>query len=542
MENARTGTERSADNGRPGTPAPDTRNASDAVDGPRRVSPPDSSDDPTVDASTRSPQESAAGVPVDAGLGSRSRSVVGARVQGRVGVDAIVSADSNVAATAEVNAADMVEHRTGVVGPADSAAVRRSNLGRVLRHIAEHGPCARTEVAAATGLAHGSVTALAGDLIERGLVGEDDVLRSGGRGRPGRPLRLIPERALAVAVQITSEQLRVVVADLSGTILWRDEVKHHAAPGTPEAMADAVAGAVGRAERAGAASVAGHASAGSGRTGGQGMIGVAGGSAAAELVRVVIAMAGPVRDDAAQTVAIAPDFGWLVPVRLGELVAERLSGGGCPVDVINDGNAAAYAEYRARSSRRGLVLIEAGTGIGGGVVLNGRIQVGGHGVAGEPGHMPVALDGPECVCGARGCLVLYAGPEAVLTAAGFAEILRSAGSAAAVDRLMAALHVGETRALAAVEVAAQALSVAILSINALLDVEEIVLGGLLAEWFPWLLPTIEARTAGRRTLAPAMALHVAAAVLGADAMLLGAVEFARYTVLSDPASVSLLSA
>ncbi|MRH90807.1 ROK family protein [Nocardia sp. SYP-A9097] len=425
--------------------------------------------------------------------------------------------------------------------PVDSAAVRRRNLGLVLRHIAEHGPCARTEIAAATGLAHGSVTALVGDLVERGLVREDDALRSGGRGRPGRPVRLAPGRALSMAVQITSERLRVVVADLSGEIVWRESIAHHAAPGRPESMADAVAAAVVRAESntgsttfvaavPGVAPVSPDAAT------------VNAGSAESVLVRIVIAMAGPVRDDDAQTVMAAADFGWLQPVRLGELVRERLPGLGCPIEVVNDGNAAALAEYHARGRRGGLVLIQAGTGIGGGVVLHGRIQIGSHGIAGEPGHMPVALDGPVCLCGARGCLVLYAGPEAVLAAAGFGEVLAEAGLEVASGRLIAALAAGDARALAAIETAAQALGAVITAITALLDVDEIVLGGLLAQWFPWLSPTIEARVAGRRALARGLDIGIEPGLLGADAMLLGAIEFARRTVLSDPATVPPLSA
>ncbi|MEV6774118.1 ROK family transcriptional regulator [Nocardia sp. NPDC051030] len=405
--------------------------------------------------------------------------------------------------------------------PSDSAAVRRRNLGLVLRHIAEHGPCARTEVATATGLAHGSVTTLVADLVDRGLIGEDDAQRSGGRGRPGRPVRLAPSRALTIAVQITSEQLRAVVADLAGAIVWREDTSHHQAPGTPEAMADALAAAVRRAENAARAPRFEHVE--------------------SVLVRVVVAMAGPVRDDGAQTVLVAPDFGWLRPVRLGALIADRLPGLDCPVDVVNDGNAAALAEYHARPrARRGLVLIEAGTGIGGGVVLDGRIHIGSHGIAGEPGHMPVAFDGPGCVCGARGCLVLYAGPEAVLTAAGLQRTLRSQGVQAASDRLVVALEAGDERALAAVEEAARALGAALLSITALLDVDEIVLGGLLTQWFAWLAPTIEQVLSGRGALAPAMELDVVPAALGADSMLRGAVEFARHAVLSDPSGVPRL--
>ncbi|MGV9412945.1 ROK family transcriptional regulator [Nocardia sp. NPDC003693] len=410
----------------------------------------------------------------------------------------------------------------------------------MLRHIAEHEPCARTEIATATGLAHGSVTALVADLIERGLVGEDDALRGGGRGRPGRPLRLIPLRALSVAVQITAERLRVMVADLGGNVVWREDSAHRCPPGEPEIMADAVAEAVRRAAggASGPAGVAGGPSdtAGSAATPDSARVMT---GASAKLVRVVIAMAGPVLDDAAQTVALAPDFGWFQPVRLRELVGERLIGTGCAVDVINDGNAAAFAEFHAGSRGRSLVLIEAGTGIGGGVVLDGRIQIGSHGVAGEPGHMPVALDGPVCVCGARGCLVLYAGPEAVLAAAGLGAALRELGPAAADSRLIAELSAGDLRALAAIEIAARALSVAIVGIHALLDVEEIVLGGTLAGWFPWLTPVIEERLAGRRALTPALDLTVLPARLGADAMLLGAIEFARRAVLSDPAAIPI---
>ncbi|MFI6869473.1 ROK family protein [Nocardia sp. NPDC050406] len=398
--------------------------------------------------------------------------------------------------------------------PSDSAAVRRRNLGLVLRHIAEHGPCARSEIATGTGLAHGSVTALVADLVERGLVGEDDAVRGGGRGRPGRPLRLEPRRALAVAVQIGAEELRVAVADLAGAVVWRETVAHRCAPGTPEAMAEEVAAAVTRAETA--------------------IVALPG----AVRTRVVIAMAGPIRDDADQTVAIAPDFGWLRPVRLGALIAARLADPTCPVDVVNDGNAAALAEFHARPRpTRGLVLIEAGTGIGGGVVLDGRIHIGSQGIAGEPGHMPVALDGPPCVCGARGCLVRYAGPEAVLTAAGLDGVLRREGLAVASRQFVAALRAGDAAAARAIETAARALGVAILSSTALLDVDEIVLGGTLAHWFPWLAPIIEAQLAGRRALAPALELEVAEARLGEDAILYGAIESARRTVLSDPALV-----
>ncbi|MFI6041646.1 ROK family protein [Nocardia sp. NPDC051321] len=394
----------------------------------------------------------------------------------------------------------------------DSVAVRRRNLGLVLRHVAERGPCARTEIAAATGLSHASVTTMVADLTARGLVSEDGILNRGGRGRPRQLLRMIPQRASTIGVQISSDQLRVAVADLAGTIVWRDATAHYGAAGIPAAMADAIAAAVRRAITAAPPD--------------------------AELVRVAVAMAGPVSDDDAQTVLAAPDFGWLRPVRLRALIAARLPEVACPIDVINDANAATLAEYHAHPRRpRGVVYIAAGTGIGGGVVLDGRIHTGSRGIAGEPGHMPVAIDGPACVCGARGCLVCYAGPEAVLTAAGLGDALRCNGIGSAVDELIEALERRDEHALAAMDSAGRALGTAILSITALLDLDEVILGGALAQWFPWLDPVIRHQLSGRRALVPTAEPDVTRALLGADAALLGVIEFARRAALSDPATV-----
>ncbi|WP_198347210.1 ROK family transcriptional regulator [Nocardia terrae] len=449
--------------------------------------------------------------------------------------------------------------------PTDSAAIRRRNLGLVLRHIADHGPCARTEVAAATGLAHGSVTALVTDLTDRGLLREDDALRSGTRGRPGRPLRLAPDRAAVAAIQITSEHLRVAVADLAGETKWHETIPHTLTPGTPEAMAELIADVITRIGDTLSRLSAGHestsgatawplrAASSSGPTASSADAGSSAGGMAwpcgekvspgPALARVVVAMAGPVLDDPAQTVVVAPDFGWLGPVRLRDLIAARLSAPPVAIDVVNDANAAALAEFHASSrDSRGLVLIEAGTGIGGGVVLSGRIHTGSHGIAGEPGHIPVAMDGPSCVCGANGCLVCYAGPEAVFEAAGLADLLHRKGLQSAQAELLTRLSRADARATAAIDTAARALSAAILSITALFDPDEVVLGGLLAEWFPWLMPTVESRLSGRRALAPGLALRITPTTLGADAIVLGAVGFARRAILSDPAAVPPLPA
>lgn len=120
-----------------------------------------------------------------------------------------------------------------MISPADSADVRRANLSLVLRHIEAFGPCARTEIAAATGLVHASVTALVADLIERGLVEEAGAALSGGRGRPRRLLRQVPGRVWTVAVQVSWEYVRVWAADLGGAVVHAERVAHDVPLGAP---------------------------------------------------------------------------------------------------------------------------------------------------------------------------------------------------------------------------------------------------------------------------------------------------------------------
>jgi glucokinase len=113
-----------------------------------------------------------------------------------------------------------------------------------------------------------------------------------------------------------------------------------------------------------------------------------------------------------------------VPFR--ELVQERL---GLPAFVDNDANLALLAESRAGAARgaRHAVLLTLGTGIGGGLLLDGRLYRGARGGGAELGHMPVDIDGPECPCGNRGCLEALAS-GAAMGREGAAAAVREPGS------------------------------------------------------------------------------------------------------------------
>jgi glucokinase len=102
--------------------------------------------------------------------------------------------------------------------------------------------------------------------------------------------------------------------------------------------------------------------------------------------------------------------GWReVPIR--RLLEGQL---GLPVQVENDANAAALAEHRFGAGRgfRHLAFLTMSTGVGAGLVLDGKLYAGRQGMAGEVGHAPIEWDGEPCACGRRGCLEAYVGGAA----------------------------------------------------------------------------------------------------------------------------------
>lgn len=130
-----------------------------------------------------------------------------------------------------------------------------------------------------------------------------------------------------------------------------------------------------------------------------------------EVVAVGIGAAGFVAEDRA-TVVFAPHLSWRnEPLR--DALQERVAR---PITVDNDANAAAWAEARFGAARgeSHVVMITLGTGIGGGLVIGGRVQRGRFGIAGEFGHMQVVPDGLRCECGNRGCWEQYASGNALV--------------------------------------------------------------------------------------------------------------------------------
>jgi len=132
---------------------------------------------------------------------------------------------------------------------------------------------------------------------------------------------------------------------------------------------------------------------------------------------------------------------------------------GCPVALENDANAAALAEWQARAPRvASLVYLTLSTGVGAGLVLDGRVYRGARDLAGEIGHAPIVWDGEPCGCGQRGCLEAYVGGAAWTRrlraqTPPTSRVAALAGSVAAVrpEHVVSAAREGDAFALAELE-------------------------------------------------------------------------------------------
>ncbi|GAA0583290.1 ROK family protein [Streptomyces crystallinus] len=233
-----------------------------------------------------------------------------------------------------------------------------------------------------------------------------------------------------------------------------------------------------------------------------------------------VGSAGPV-DASKGTVSPVNIPGWR-EFPLVERVREAT--GGLPVELVGDGVAMTAAEHwlgAARGYDNALCMVVS-TGVGGGLVLGGRLHAGRTGNAGHIGHISVELDGDPCPCGARGCVERIAsGPNIARRALdrGWTPGPDGDTSAAAVA---AAARAGHPVALASFERAAQALAAGIAATATLTEIEIAVVGGGVAGAGDILFDPLRRALHDYATLSFVQGLKVAPALMGTDAGLVGA--------------------
>ncbi|GIW71324.1 MAG: glucokinase [Planctomycetota bacterium] len=250
----------------------------------------------------------------------------------------------------------------------------------------------------------------------------------------------------------------------------------------------------------------------------------------AELRGLGVAVAGRL-DLARGAVVHAPNLGWR-QVPLAERLRERYPG--LSLVLENDALAAALGEwnYGAGRGARTLVVATLGTGVGGGIIAEGRALRGASGGAGEIGHLSWRPGGEPCSCGGRGHYEAYAGGAAVLArlrarlAAGERSLALAlaGGEPAALDlgHVFAAAAHGCPLAGELVREYEQALAALAVELVTLLDPERIVLGGGVSERRPELVELVRRAVRERPLGEGARTVEVLAAARGADAAVLGA--------------------
>ncbi|HVS15074.1 MAG TPA: ROK family protein [Thermoanaerobaculia bacterium] len=223
-------------------------------------------------------------------------------------------------------------------------------------------------------------------------------------------------------------------------------------------------------------------------------------------------------------------------VPLGDRLAERL---GARVHLLNDARMATLGELRfgwgLGRERPTLLLLTLGTGIGGGVVVDGRLRLGPLGAAGELGHVPVDPEGEPCACGSRGCVETVAsGPALVRAAArrlgaGETGALAAAGDPSRLtpEAIGAAARAGDPVASAVVAAAGRALGLALSGLVLALHPEAIVLAGGVAAIGEPLRRAIRAELEARVTMLPVASVALVESPLGGRAGALGGVALAR---------------
>ncbi|WP_167132480.1 ROK family protein [Paramicrobacterium chengjingii] len=376
--------------------------------------------------------------------------------------------------------------------------LRRFNLSMLMQILHRNGGCSRAELTRRTGLNRSTIAVLVAELVEAGLAyeGEPETVV----GQIGRPsLRVHPEpRMSAITVNPEHNSVAIGLIGLGGEIIRSVRFDSSRVPSPAEAVRVAhsiVEGMRGEIEQS------------------------------YDLVGVGIAVPGLV-SAATGRIVNAPQLRWN-DVDLATPMAQAFQ---LPVFIANDATVGAIAEnlFGAAKGAKDLVFVDgSGSGIGGGVIIDGQPLRGTSGFAGELGHIMVNSTGARCHCGRIGCLETEVNLERLLLLLGLTRA----------DEHELDIELGVTRDHAVLEEVRRQLgflSIALTNLVNIFDPEVVVLGGFLGA----LLTVSDERLGGELKLR-SMSGHsrsvvLARARLRSRRVMIGAAELAFAPLLADP--------
>jgi predicted NBD/HSP70 family sugar kinase len=374
--------------------------------------------------------------------------------------------------------------------------LRERNRNRVLGALRERGRISQADIARHTGLSRTTVHTLVSELKSSGLVHEVETSAPDLRGgRPAVQLMLRDSSLAVVGIDFGHSHVQVAVADIAHNVLAERrcdlDVRHDArtALDTATRMVGEVL-AEGHVERQ-------------------------------AVIAAGIGVPGPVDRGrgTAGSATILP--GW-TGVRIAAEMQQRL---GMPVEIENDANLGALAEMTWGAGREcsNFAYIKAATGIGAGIVIDGRLLRGASGTAGEIGHTTLDESGALCYCGNRGCLETVASGPAIiaLVSSGHPELLT-------LGQVIELAASGDARCRRAISDAGREIGVAVAGLCNLINPERVIVGGLLSRVGELLLQPIRESISRHAVFAAAERVEVVAAVFVERAELLGSLALALH--------------
>ncbi|MGY1653013.1 ROK family protein [Geodermatophilus sp. SYSU D01119] len=371
----------------------------------------------------------------------------------------------------------------------------------------------RADVGERTGWARVTVNSRLDALVDAGLLTEAGLV-VGSRGRPATRFRFDPTSGQLLVADVGASGMRLAVCDLAGTVLAREDTTSDVAAGPDAVLGTALDGLTRLRAQVDGAPVWG----------------------------VGVSLPGPVEAATGRIVSPPIMTGW-DGVAVPPLVQRRFP---VPVLVENDVNAMAAGERAAvHTDVDDLLFLKVGTGVGTGIISNGRVVRGAQGAAGDLGHTwadagpdeslgaTARQDGrPLCRCGKVGCLEAYASGWALVE-----QLARAGSDVRSVDDLVLGLRAGDWQVVAAVRAAGRILGAAVAHTVSLLNPSVIVVGGQLAVGGEHLLAGIRERIASRSLPLATRDLRICRSELDGDAGVLGLAHGIADRVLGERGSL-----
>ncbi|MXG89414.1 ROK family protein [Nocardioides flavescens] len=387
--------------------------------------------------------------------------------------------------------------RTGL--GTNQEAVRRHNLGTLLRHVHRRGQSTRADLTRGMGLNRSTIAGLVTELESLCVVESTDTVGSPrGAGRPSVVVRLAPSGPYVVAVEVGVDRMVVARVGLGGVVHQRATA---ISSGTEAWQVGSTVASLVR-------EVVDQA------------------PSDAAMVGIGIAVPGLVRRSDG-LVRLAPNLEW-ADVSFGSIVLAAL-GVEVPVSLANDADLGALAEHE-RGVAVGvgdLIYVSGNVGVGAGIITGGISLAGAGGYAGEIGHLQFKPGGRPCHCGNRGCWETEVGAHAIAQA-----ISLPTDQVPRLDEVLAG-YSRPTRELRAIgTMIGHGLASVINAVNP----EMIVLGGYFSALHSLVRDEIEAGVSDRTLSSPFETVSLELPALGADSVLMGAAEMAFEPLFTDPVS------